>query len=234
MAKSMLLLSSSRVGDSAYLATAAETISAFLQDARQIAFIGYAGITISPVQYLAMVTEALPQISASWVNIALSEHPLDALAQCDAVVVGGGNTFNLLKQLQQTGLLAAIRERVNAGALKYVGWSAGSNIAGPTICTTNDMPIVEPLSFSALNLLPFQLNPHFTDATPPGHNGETRRQRLAEYLVANPSMSVVCLPEGSGLAIAGATATLIGEYDALLMHHMQTPATLSVGSQLAC
>jgi dipeptidase E len=125
------------------------------------------------------------------------------------VAVGGGNTFLLLRTLYRTGLLKAISEKVRRG-MPYLGWSAGSNVACPTIMTTNDMPIVEPPSMHAMNLVPFQINPHYTEATIPGHGGESRDQRIAEFLVMNPSMPVIGLREGSMLHITGGKVTLQG------------------------
>jgi len=112
--------------------------------------------------------------------------------------------------LYKTGLIESIRERVEAG-VPYIGWSAGSNIACPTIRTTNDMPIVEPQSFNALNFVPFQINPHYTDEKLTGHSGETREQRINEFSMANPGVTVVGLREGSILRIEGQTIKLLGE-----------------------
>ena len=115
------------------------------------------------------------------------EHALPLIAEqlqgrrsaenAEIVIVGGGNTFQLLKQCRERGLLAPITDVVKRGAL-YIGWSAGANLACPTIRTTNDMPIVDPQGFDALNLFPLQINPHFTNALPEGHKGETREQRI--------------------------------------------------------
>ena len=126
-----------------------------------------------------------------------------------AIVVGGGNTFCLLDRLYKHGLLELIRKRVLEG-VPYVGWSAGSNVACPTIRTTNDMPIVEPPSLNALGLIPFQINPHYTDATLPNHGGETRAERLAEFLEMNPGMTVIGLQEGSMLKVEGDGIELLG------------------------
>jgi len=131
-----------------------------------------------------------------------------AVNNAKAIVIGGGNTFHLLHQLYENDLLSAINEKVNLG-IPYIGWSAGSNVAGTSICTTNDMPIIEPSSFTALNLVPFQLNPHYTDFNPPGHNGETREQRLAEFMVINPEMPIVGIVEGSALKLKNDKLSLI-------------------------
>jgi dipeptidase E len=126
-----------------------------------------------------------------------------------AIVIGGGNTFALLKKMQEEDLIDIIYRRVKAG-MPYVGWSAGSNVTCPTICTTNDMPIVQPESFRAIGLVPFQINPHYLDANPEGHAGETREQRINEYVEANRSRYVVGLREGCMLRIDDNGIELIG------------------------
>ncbi|HEX8284484.1 MAG TPA: dipeptidase PepE [Pyrinomonadaceae bacterium] len=132
-----------------------------------------------------------------------------AVESADAVAVGGGNTFKLLRGLYEAGVVELIRERARSG-MPYVGWSAGSNVACPTIRTTNDMPIVEPPSFNALALVPFQLNPHYTDFHPPGHMGETRDERLTEFAHMNPGVRVVGLREGTMLRVEGDRINLLG------------------------
>jgi dipeptidase E len=126
-----------------------------------------------------------------------------------AIVIGGGNTFALLKKMQEEDLLDMIYRRVKAG-VPYIGWSAGSNVTCPTICTTNDMPIVQPASFRAIGLVPFQINPHYLDANPEGHAGETREQRINEYVEANRSRYVVGLREGCMLRVTESSIELIG------------------------
>lgn len=143
--------------------------------------------------------------------------------------MGGGNTFNLLGQLRRQGLLDAVARRVRLGT-PYLGWSAGSNLACPSICTTNDMPIVDPEGFDALGLLSFQINPHYTNAHPPGHRGETRAQRLAEFCVLNPSMPVLGLPEGSALRVRGDVVTLLGPHEAPLFLGQQEPRVYAPGA----
>ena len=126
-----------------------------------------------------------------------------ALREAEAVAVSGGNTFRLLSLMQSLGLLEPLRERARAG-MPYIGWSAGSNLACPTIRTTNDMPIVWPEDCDALGLIPFQINPHYTELLPPEHQGETRDDRLREFVRLNPGMPVLGLREGSALMVQGA------------------------------
>jgi dipeptidase E len=126
----------------------------------------------------------------------------------DAIVVGGGNTFALLAESRQRGWLAPIRSRVKAGT-PYMGWSAGANFACPTIRTTNDMPVIDPKGFDALNLVPFQVNPHYTDKKLKGHGGESRDDRIAEFVKVNPGVSVLGLREGSLVKVEGPKAQLL-------------------------
>ncbi|MBT0772014.1 dipeptidase PepE [Kineosporia sp. J2-2] len=133
-----------------------------------------------------------------------------AVASAELVVVGGGNTFRLLRTLQRAGLVQPLREAVAAGT-RYVGTSAGTNITAPTIRTTNDMPIVEPDSFEALNFVPFQINPHYIDADPASrHMGETRETRLREFGEEN-DVPVLGLREGTYLRVSGETARIGGK-----------------------
>ena len=136
--------------------------------------------------------------------------PYAALVRgAEAICVGGGNTFALAKKMQQQGLMTAILRKIKAGT-PYVGWSAGSNVCCPTISTTNDMPIVEPESFKAIGAVKFQINPHYLDANPAGHAGETREQRILEYIEANPRRWVAGLREGCMLRCEDGKLELIG------------------------
>ncbi len=128
-------------------------------------------------------------------------------------MIGGGNTFQLLSTLYRYHLLNVIRARVHAG-VPYIGWSAGAVVTAPTIGTTNDMPIVEPESLRALALIPFQINAHYTDFHQPNHQGETRAERLEEYIALNPTMRVLGLREGNSLRITDDEIALNGEGDA--------------------
>jgi len=196
----LLLLSSSRVGNSGYLESSFEMITQQLgPSVKTIAFIPYAGVTVSFDDYEKLASRAFSEMGYQLTSVHHADDPAKPIEQADAIAVGGGNTFSLLNRLYQKRLIEVIKEKVTAG-MPYLGWSAGSNIAAPMITTTNDMPIVQPPSFEALSLLPFQINPHYIDGNPPGHNGETREQRLAEFIQLSPLQKVVALPEGSALS----------------------------------
>ena len=152
----------------------------------------------------------------------------DDLGKAEVVVVSGGNTFQLLAETRRRGLLEKIRSTVRGGA-PYVGWSAGANLACPTIKTTNDMPIVDPGGLEALGLVAFQINPHYTNAHPPGHRGETRDQRLAEFARVNPALPVVGLPEGDWLRVSGPAVELRGPHPAVLFSGTAPPRALQPG-----
>ncbi|MCM2681136.1 dipeptidase PepE [Echinimonas agarilytica] len=206
-----LLLSASRTGNSAYLAHALPMIEQLIDaDCRKILFVPYAGVTINNREYSHMVQRALSPLGIEVQGIHEFDKPDQAVFDADAIFVGGGNTFRLLERLYALQLLEPIRIRVAEG-MPYVGWSAGSNVAGPTICTTNDMPIIQPPSLTSLGLVPFQLNPHYTEWTQSDHNGETRLQRLTEYLALTPSQKVLAMPEGNALRIDGDKAQVIGD-----------------------
>lgn len=173
-------------------------ISNFVNDNSSVVFIPYAAVGFSYKDYTDKVNQALSSYNIKVHNLDDFDDKIQALHEATAIFVGGGNTFHLLKLLQKFNLINAIQKLVSNG-LTYVGWSAGSNIASPTICTTNDMPIVEPESFDSLGLVPFQINPHFTEELIPNHGGESRLQRLSEYLAANSKQKVLALPESSYL-----------------------------------
>ena len=209
MSKNLLLLSSSRVGDTAYLEHAKTMIRDHLDNINEVVFIPYAGVTVSYDDYTSKVAEALKSINVEVKGIHSFSDPVAAIENAKAILVGGGNTFHLLHQLYENNLVNAIQNKVASGA-PYIGWSAGSNIAGMSIRTTNDMPIIQPNSFDALNLLPVQLNPHYTDYNPPGFNGETREQRLSEFMVLNPETHIVGIVEGTALKLSNNKLSLIG------------------------
>ena len=180
-------------------------------------FVPYAGVTRTWDAYEALVAQALEPVGFGIRSLHRAPDPdaaLDAIASASHIVVGGGNTFALVRHLRKTGQLQAIAQRVRSGGARYMGWSAGANLACPQLTTTNDMPIVDPLGFDTLGLIPFQINPHYTDAHPQGHRGETRQQRLSEFSILNPGMPVLGLPEGTGLRVRANTFELQGPADA--------------------
>ncbi|MDQ2068566.1 dipeptidase PepE [Natronospira bacteriovora] len=205
----LMLLSSSRTDGTGFLEHAREPLQDFLADAPAgpLLFAPFAGIAIGYQSYTRRVADFMAGLDRD--VIGLDEQP-ERLAEAAAIVVGGGNSFHLLKEMRERGLLNPVREQVRAGTA-YIGWSAGSNLACPTIRTTNDMPIVDPGGFDALNLIDFQINPHYIEGNPPGHQGETRAERLNEFLLANPGKGVLGLPEGCRVVREGQAVRMEGE-----------------------
>jgi len=212
----LLLLSNSTMPGQPYLDWARPHLASFLGSGpRRVFFVPFAGVTVPWDGYTQKVREVFGQLGCEVEGAHEGDDPVAALAESDTVAVGGGNTFQLLAQLHDTGLLGAVRAAARNG-MPYIGWSAGSNVACPTIRTTNDMPIVEPPGLSALGLVPFQINAHYTEARLGDHGGETRVDRLNEFVHANPGMPVVGLPEGTALRLEGSELTLIGEAGAVV------------------
>ena len=224
----LLLISNSTNAGEAYLEYPKHHIKDFLKGIGEVIFVPYAGVTFSFDAYKEKVQQRFDEIGIQVRSVHEFDNPAQAVRQAEAIVVGGGNTFQLAKMMQEQGLIEAVRERVEAG-VPYVGWSAGSNVACPTICTTNDMPIVEPQSFRVTGLIPFQINPHYLDAHPDGHAGETREQRLEEYITANPDMYVAGLREGCMFRIEGDAMELIGERSLRVFKHGQAPKEYQSG-----
>lgn len=162
---------------------------------KELVFIPFAAVTFSFDEYEAKVKEVFSEMGYNIRSIHHFENKVEAVKNAGAVVVGGGNTFALLSRIYEADLLTVIRQAVRSGT-PYIGWSAGANLACPTIMTTNDMPVVQPPSFKALELVPFQINPHYHELKFEGQGGETRKERLEEFLVMNPKRKVVGLPEG--------------------------------------
>lgn len=212
----LLLLSNSTNFGAPYLEHGAPAISSFLNGIKEVLFVPYAAITISYDEYLDRVKNALAPFQIAVRGIHQADDPIAAVNEAEAIMVGGGNTFRLLHMLQTQNLIEPIRNHVKVGK-PYIGWSAGSNVAGLSIKTTNDMPVDEPLNFSALQLVPFQINPHFTNDVLPNHNGETRVQRLAEFTVLNPEIPVIGLREGTWIMVNGNTYSYSGKSDYLFL-----------------
>ena len=199
----LLLISSSTVHGYGYLDHPESEIKSFLGERKRVAFVPFA--IHDHDAYAAKVSERLGRMGLEVMQV----RGWADLEGAEAIFVGGGNTFRLLKSLQDLDLMRLIRERVRTG-MPYIGSSAGSNIAAPTIKTTNDMPIVQPPSFEALGFVPYQINPHFLDADPASkHMGETREQRLIEYLEENEA-PVVAIREGSMLRVEEGVTTTLG------------------------
>ncbi|HVG34246.1 MAG TPA: dipeptidase PepE [Pyrinomonadaceae bacterium] len=212
--KRLLLLSNSTNYGERYLGYPADAIKEFLgAEIKRVLFVPFAGVRFSFDEYAKTVLERFEELGYQLESVHEVRDSTEAVSQAEAIAVGGGNTFHLLRGLYESKLIGAIRARVEQGA-PYIGWSAGSNVACPTIRTTNDMPIVEPPSLDALNLIPFQINPHYTDATPTGHAGETRDERLQEFIEVNPDTYVVGLREGTMLRIEDSSIKLLGEKSA--------------------
>ncbi|MBM7070569.1 dipeptidase PepE [Shewanella sp. 202IG2-18] len=232
MSINALLLSSSREGSTPYLSHALPLIKPFTKTAKKWVFIPFAGVSFSYDKYLEIVAAALSDLNIEITSIHQHKDPKKALIEAEGVMIGGGNTFHLLHELYKYDLVSLLKERVNDGML-YIGWSAGSNITGKSIRTTNDMPIIEPPSFAALGILPFQLNPHYTNYQAPGHNGETRAQRLLEFTKVDPETPVVGIQEGSALLRQGDKLTLVGEKEAFLFSGTQQEITIPMNSDLS-
>ncbi|MDN3659146.1 dipeptidase PepE [Ferruginibacter paludis] len=213
----LLVFSSSRAGNGGYLETALAPINNFLGDsALTIAFIPFASVDADYEAYAAMVRSGLSSLPHTIIAVQ-PENAKATIENTDVIMVGGGNTFKLLHDIYDCQLLDIIRDKVNKGT-PYIGWSAGSNITGPGIGTTNDMPVIAPKSFNALGLLPFQINPHYTNVKPAGHHGETRDQRLEEFMQMNPGLPIVALPEGTYLRLEGAQLQFSGNQPGMLFY----------------
>ena len=226
-----LLLLSNSSSEAGYLVHALPHIQALtrgLPAGFPAIFLPFAGVTRSWDDYTRNVNDALAPTGIVLEGLHTSADAQAAIAAARLIVVGGGNTFNLLREVRSRGLLAPIAARVRSGDACYLGWSAGANLACPTVCTTNDMPITDPGGFDACGLIPYQINPHYTNAHPAGHRGETRDERLAEFCTRNPDMPVVGLREGSALRVEAGITTLLGD-DAPLFSGTDAPGLLVPG-----
>jgi len=212
----LLLLSNSSNYNEKYLDHAKNEIVEFLGKIKEVLFIPFAGVTITYDEYEQKVQSALGEFGIKVKSIHHFENYEKAVVEAKAIVIGGGNTFRLLSLLQQHNLLRLIKKTVKSGT-PFIGWSAGANIAGLSIKTTNDMPIDEPKSFKALELIPVQINPHFSNAVLPNHNGETRLQRLQEFAQLNPNILIIGLPEGTWLRFENGNLNYLGEKDYLMI-----------------
>ena len=225
----LLLLSNSTEHGQGYLDHAMPAVLDFLGPVRQLVFVPFA--LRDREAYTARVRGRLETEGIDVRGVRPEGSEAAVVEAAEAVFIGGGNTFRLLDTLQHTGLLEAIRRRARRG-MPYLGASAGTNVAAPTIKTTNDMPIVQPASFSALGLVPFQINPHYVDPDPSSrHMGETREERLREFLEENDAV-VVALREGAWLRVEGQRATLGGLRGARIFRRGRDPEEAAPGATL--
>lgn len=236
----LLLISNSTNYKESYLKWCMPLIEQFLsKELKKILFIPYAGVLINgktyPASYDAYsekVKDLFQQYGLPMSSIHEANDPIQAVNQADAIVVGGGNTFHLVAELHKYKLLAPIRRKV-LEETPYIGWSAGSNIASPTLSTTNDMPITMPKSFETLYLVPFQINPHFLDPYPEEindairHGGETRQDRINEFLAVNQNVTVVGLREASALLVQKDKIHIKGEKSLRIMRFAETPLEIA-------
>ena len=211
--KLLLISNSTNVGE-AYLDYPKFQIRDFLGEKSVNAlFVPYAGVMFSYDAYEKKVEERFSEIGHHVTGIHHFDDPVRAVEEAEAIVIGGGNTWKLVQMLHLNRLMDPIRKKVLDGT-PFVGWSAGSNVACPTLRTTNDMPIIQPESFDTLNLVPFQINPHYLDAHPEGHGGETREDRIREFIEINPDVYVVGLREGTMFCLDHHQLNLIGKKSA--------------------
>ena len=213
-----------------FLEHATGAIAEILGERKSLVFVPFA--SDDPAAYTAVMRKALAPVGVKVEEIDRDQYVSGVIEHATAIFVGGGNSFRLLRTLRELALLGTLREAVRRG-VPYLGASAGSNLACPTIRTTNDMPIVEPGSLSALGLIPFQLNPHYLDPDPhSAHQGETRQQRIEEFLAEN-DVPVLGLREGSWLRVSGQRAVLAGRSTGRLFRRHAAPADIPAGTDVS-
>ena len=226
----ILLISNSTVHGRNYLDHVEDEIRNFLGLAKSVLFFPFAlfdrdGYAVKARDRLAAMGYALESAHAV-------RNPQKAIEETEAIFIGGGNTFRLLKALQDLELVEPIRRKIACGA-PYVGSSAGSNVAGPTIKTTKDMPIVQPQSFDSLDLVPFQISPHYQDPDPTStHMGETQEERILQFLEENAT-PVVGIREGAWLRIENGAVTLKGETGARIFRRNMSPLEVKRGDEIS-
>jgi dipeptidase E len=227
--KNILLASTSALFGEEYLAYLKPHIAELFAGIDEIIFIPYARPGgISHDDYTQKVADAF-QISVK--GLHTFNDPKTAIREAQGFFTGGGNTFLLVKELHEQGLMDVLKEAIEKGS-PYLGTSAGSNIAGVNMRTTNDMPIVYPPSFDTMGLVPFNLNPHYLDPDPNSkHNGETRETRIKEFHTQN-NLPVVGLREGSWIRVHGEKITTGGQFDSRIFEQDKEPYELKPGSRL--
>ncbi|KLT68615.1 dipeptidase PepE [Flavobacterium sp. ABG] len=231
--KSIIIASTSTLHEGSYLAYLLPTLQQHFKDCKSILFIPFArpgGITHD--EYTEKVTQAFATINITVKGIHTCEDAAAAIKNAEGIFTGGGNTFLLVTQLYQHNIMQILSETVKNGT-PYLGTSAGSNICGLSMQTTNDMPIIYPPSFQTLGLIPFNLNPHYLDPQINStHMGETRETRIKEFHAFN-SIPVLGLREGSWLEVKGNKITLKGALSARLFLKDQNPEELETETDLS-
>lgn len=230
--KNIIIASTSTIYGSGYLEYLLPTLKKFFDGIDEILFIPYArpsGLSYS--EYTKVAQNAFKKINIEVNGIHVFDNAKNAIKKAKGIFVGGGNTFELVNQLYKNEVIDIIKSVVDNGTA-YVGTSAGSNICGPTMMTTNDMPIVYPPSFNTLDLIPYTINPHYLDPNPNStHKGETRETRINEFHVYNNSV-VIGLREGSWLEVKGDDITLKGKLTARIFRQNKKPIELATESVL--
>ena len=227
--KRILLISNSTLYGGNYLDHAESEIRDFLGNVKQVLFVPYA--VYDRDEYADMARERYARMGYEVTSVHTATDPLEAVDKTEAVFIGGGNTFRLLNALYQANLLEPIRNRVQNG-MPYIGSSAGSNVAGPTIKTTNDMPIIQPPSFDSLGLVSFQISPHYLDPDPNStHMGETQEDRIVEFLEENDT-PVAGIREGAMIRIENGVTLLKGSRGARIFRRGMEPVETSTGDRL--
>ncbi len=228
----LIIASTSTVYGSGYLDYLSNELKQHFKNTSTILFIPYASPGgISYNAYTKIAKTAFAKINKNIKGIHEYDNPVAAIKNAEGIFIGGGNTFVLSNQLQKNNLFSALKESLKMGT-PYLGTSAGSNICGLTIKTTNDMPIVYPPNFNALSLVPFNINPHYLDPDPKSkHKGETRETRITEFHQYN-TPPVVGLREGSWLEINENSIILRGPLTARIFEYNKTPYEVQTGKEL--
>ncbi|PYX35780.1 MAG: dipeptidase PepE [Acidobacteria bacterium] len=228
--KRILLISNSTLYGSGYLDHAESEIRGLLGPGRRIVFVPFAAYERG--KYTAQARTRFEGMGCELISVHDVSNPCREVETADAIFVGGGNTFRLLKGLYDFDLLEPLR-RIAAEGKPYIGSSAGSIVAGPSLRTTKDMPVVEPPSFEALGLVPFQISPHYLDPDPSSrHMGETQEERILQFLEENEA-PVAGLREGAMLRVEGKTVTLKGSAGARLFRRGEQPVEVLPGAEVS-
>jgi dipeptidase E len=229
----LLLLSNAKTEGMDYLEYAIPHFRTFFAGKVERAlFIPFANAAGDYLGFEAKAALAFAEVGIKLESVTRFADPVAAVRDAQAVVVGGGSTWKLLRDVRALGLLDAIRARVEDG-MPYAGWSAGANLACPTIMTTNDMPICDPKGFDALSFVPFQINPHYLHGNPPGFKGETREERISEFGSLNPDTWVAGLREGTGFVVEDGAIRMVGELDCRVFKAGTEPRELAASADFS-